>query len=178
MGIDSTAGSGTDPTLDIRPYEERDRAGLVDLWRRCGLTRPWNDPDLDIDRKLAVGGDLLLVAHDPASPVGDRSVGGESVDDVLVGDVLVGSVMVGYDGHRGWINYLAVDPGRRRRGIGELLMAVAEQRLLAVGCPKINLQIRRTNLGAVEFYRSLGFVEDEVTSMGKRLIDDAPPSGG
>jgi ribosomal protein S18 acetylase RimI-like enzyme len=173
VGIDSTAGPGTDPVVDIRPYEERDRAGLVDLWRRCGLTRPWNDPDLDIDRKLAVGGDLLLVAHDPASPIGDESVG-----DVSVGDVVVGSVMVGYDGHRGWINYLAVDPGRRRRGLGERLMAVAERRLRAVGCPKINLQIRRTNPGAVEFSRSLGFEEDEVTSMGKRLFDDAPPSGG
>jgi ribosomal protein S18 acetylase RimI-like enzyme len=193
VGIDSTAGPGTDPVVDIRPYEERDRAGLVDLWRRCGLTRPWNDPDLDIDRKLAVGGDLLLVAHDPASPIGDVSVGDVAVGDVAVGDesvgdglvrdesvgdVVVGSVMVGYDGHRGWINYLAVDPGRRRRGIGERLMAVAEQRVLAVGCPKINLQIRRTNLGAVEFYRSHGFVDDEVTSMGERLFDDAPPSGG
>jgi ribosomal protein S18 acetylase RimI-like enzyme len=100
------------------------------------------------------------------------------VRDESVGDVVVGSVMVGYDGHRGCINSLAVDRGRRRRGIGERLMAVAEQRLLAVGCPKINLQIRRTNPGAVEFYRSLGFEEDEVTSMGKRLFDDAPPSGG
>jgi ribosomal protein S18 acetylase RimI-like enzyme len=178
MGTDSTVGSGADPAVDIRPFEERDRAGLVDLWRRCGLTRPWNDPDLDIDRKLDAGGDLLLVAHDPAARVGDELVGDELVGDVSIGDVLVGSVMVGYDGHRGWINYLAVDPSRRRRGIGERLMAVAEQRLLAVGCPKINLQIRRTNLGAVEFYRSLGFVEDEVTSMGKRLIDDAPPSAG
>jgi ribosomal protein S18 acetylase RimI-like enzyme len=98
--------------------------------------------------------------------------------EVAVGAVVVGRVLVGSAGPRGWITDLAVDRGRRRRGLGERLMAVAEQRLLAVGCPKINLQIRRTNLGAVEFYRSLGFVDDEVTSMGKRLFDDAPPSRG
>jgi ribosomal protein S18 acetylase RimI-like enzyme len=151
-------GHRTDRPVAIRPFAERDRTALIDLWRRCGLTRPWNDPDRDIDRKLAVGDDLLLVACEESEPVGP----------------VVGTVMVGYDGHRGWINYLAVEPSRQRRGIGEQLMAAAERRLRALGCPKINLQIRRTNVGAVDFYRSLGFVEDEVTSMGKRLVDDAP----
>lgn len=156
MGDQPTPPPGTDRP-DIRPFEERDRASLIDLWRRCGLTRPWNDPARDIDRKLALGDDLLLVACDETG--------------------LFASVMVGYDGHRGWINYLAVDPSRQRTGIGERLMVVAEARLRAVGCPKINLQIRRTNLGAVEFYRSIGFVEDDVTSMGKRLIDDTRSAG-
>lgn len=145
----------------IRAFRAGDEPALIALWERCDLVRPWNVPADDIAAKIAFQPELLLVAD------GDPALGG-----------LAGSVMAGYEGHRGWINYLAVDPGRRRRGIGERLMAVAEQRLLAVGCPKINLQIRRTNLGAVEFYRSLGFVEDEVTSMGKRLIDDAPPSVG
>lgn len=153
----------TRATLTVRPFTEQDRPIVVALWERCDLTRPWNDPGLDIDRKLAAGPAGFLIG---------------TVTSAVGSPEIVASVMVGYDGHRGWINYLAVDPGRRRRGIGERLMAVAEQRLLAVGCPKINLQIRRTNLGAVEFYRSLGFVEDEVTSMGKRLIDDAPPSVG
>ncbi|MGI9643744.1 MAG: GNAT family acetyltransferase [Ilumatobacteraceae bacterium] len=139
--------------MSIRVFEERDRHALVELWVRCGLIRPWNDPDRDIDRKLAVADDLLLVAEREG--------------------VLVGSVMAGYDGHRGWINYVAVDPAEGRAGVGRLLMAVAEERLAALGCAKINLQIRRENVDAVAFYAALGFVEDDVISMGKRLVDDA-----
>ncbi|MDE0227473.1 MAG: GNAT family N-acetyltransferase, partial [Spirochaetaceae bacterium] len=81
-------------------------------------------------------------------------------------------VMAGYEGHRGWINYLAVATEYRGRGFGRRLMDEVEARLLAIGCPKINLQIRRSNTEAVEFYRSLGFTEDDSVSMGKRLIPD------
>lgn len=85
---------------------------------------------------------------------------------------LVGSVMAGYDGHRGWINYLAVCPTVRRRGYGRKLIQFAEARLYQAGCPKINLQIRVGNEFAVDFYRSLGYDMDNVVSMGKRLRAD------
>src|SRR6185312_339269 len=90
----------------------------------------------------------------------------------LVADVevrVVGAVMAGYDGHRGWINYLAVHPSCRRRGLGRTLMAEAERSLKAAGCPKINLQIRPENRGAVAFYERLGFAVEGAISLGKRL---------
>jgi ribosomal protein S18 acetylase RimI-like enzyme len=149
-----TAVASVDPGLEIRPFVEADRMALVDLWRRCDLVRPWNDPDSDIDRKLALGDELLLVARRDGT--------------------IVGGVMVGYDGHRGWLNYLAVDQDEQRSGLGRRLVREAERRLLSLGCPKINLQIRRTNLDAVAFYESLGYVEDDAISMGKRLIHDEP----
>jgi len=138
----------------VRPFQPRDRARIRDLWDRCGLTRPWNDPDLDIDRKVAVDDGLFLVAES----------GGE----------VVGTAMFGYDGHRGWVNYLGVDPGARNRGIGRSLMAEGESLLRSRGCPKLNLQIRADNEGAVAFYRRLGYRTDEVASLGKRLIEDGP----
>ena len=125
---------------------------MVALWRECGLVRPWNDPVKDIHRKLRVQRDLFLVG--------------------TVDGRLVATVMAGYEGHRGWINYLAVATEYRGRGFGRRLMDEVEARLLAIGCPKINLQIRRSNTEAVEFYRSLGFTEDDSVSMGKRLIPD------
>jgi len=85
---------------------------------------------------------------------------------------IIASVMVGYDGHRGWINYLAVDPRSRRQGIGGAMMEEAERRLKALGCPKINLQVRRSNLAVTDFYKSIGFVVDDVVSLGKRLVRD------
>jgi ribosomal protein S18 acetylase RimI-like enzyme len=137
--------------VEIRSFVESDRDALVDLWRRCNLIRPWNDPDLDIDRKLSLGDGLLLVGHR--------------------GRTLVAAVMAGYDGHRGWLNYLAVDADSREVGLGRLLVHEAERRLQELGCPKINLQIRRTNADAIGFYESIGYAADDMISMGKRLID-------
>jgi ribosomal protein S18 acetylase RimI-like enzyme len=91
--------------------------------------------------------------------------------------IVIATVMAGYDGHRGWINYLAVDPGHRRMGLGKVLMAEAERRLRELGCPKINLQVRRENIGATAFYSHLGFREDDVVSYGKRLERDEPTGG-
>ncbi|MGN6507031.1 MAG: GNAT family N-acetyltransferase, partial [Tepidisphaeraceae bacterium] len=86
--------------------------------------------------------------------------------------VVVGSVMCGSEGHRGWINYLTVDPQMRFRGIGRQLMVEAERVLRAAGCPKINLQVRSTNRAVLDFYRAIGFAVDDVTSLGKRLEHD------
>jgi ribosomal protein S18 acetylase RimI-like enzyme len=140
------------PLGRVRAYEAPDRERVVALWERCDLLRPWNDPHRDIDRKLARDPENLLVyEHDGH---------------------IAGAVMVGYDGHRGWVNYLAVDPGAQRAGIGRLLMDEAERRLAHLGCPKVNLQIRTSNPHAVEFYRRLGYELDDCVSMGKRLEHD------
>ena len=85
--------------------------------------------------------------------------------------------MAGYEGHRGWINYLAVEPGRQRAGLGRALMAEAERLLCAAGCPKINLQVRSTNAAVIAFYRRLGYAEDAVVSLGKRLESDGQAPG-
>jgi ribosomal protein S18 acetylase RimI-like enzyme len=144
--------------VTIRPYTPADEPAVVDLWRRCDLTRPWNDPHKDIARKLPVNPEMFLVACDDAAAV-------------------VGTVMAGYEGHRGWINYLAVDPDRRRQGIARTLMEHAERLLREAGCPKINLQVRSGNEQVVAFYQSLGYQVDPVTSMGKRLDHDGPRPG-
>lgn len=89
-----------------------------------------------------------------------------------VGDRVVASVMAGYDGHRGWINYLSVDPACRKRGYGKALIDAVEQRFIQAGCPKINLLIRGDNQAVQDFYRVLGFRQDDVISYGKRLIPD------
>lgn len=127
---------------------------MVALWRRCNLVRPTNDPHKDIRRKLHVRPDLFLVG-------------------VVEGEI-VASVMVGYEGHRGWLNYLAVAPNHQRKGFGRAIVDEAERLLRKDGCPKINLQVRTSNEGAIEFYRRIGFAVDDVVSMGKRLERDEP----
>ena len=95
--------------MHIRPFTVPDTEPVVALWQACGLTRPWNDPRKDIERKLSVQPELFLV--------GERE--GE----------LVATAMAGYDGHRGWVYYVAVAPGLQRAGVGRQLMAEVEERL-------------------------------------------------
>jgi ribosomal protein S18 acetylase RimI-like enzyme len=138
--------------FQIRPFEDADEPAVVALWQRCGLTRPWNDPAKDIRRKCAEQPGLFGV--------------------MVEGAEVVGTVMAGYEGHRGWINYLAVDPSRQQQGLGRQLMAWSEARLRERGCPKINLQVRRGNEAVLAFYAALGYADDDVVSLGKRLEHD------
>jgi ribosomal protein S18 acetylase RimI-like enzyme len=138
--------------VDIRSFQVEDEHEVVSLWERCGLIRPWNDPHNDIRRKLQVQGHLFLVG--------------------TVDDRVVATVMAGYEGHRGWVNYLAVDPKHQRAGLARRLMTEVENRLRESGCPKVNLQIRSDNAQAVGFYRAIGYTDDDVVSMGKRLERD------
>ncbi len=146
-----------------RSFTPGDRTRVARLWETCGLTRPWNDPYRDIDRKLDRNAELLLVGEAPAS---------DAADGTTTTGRVVATVMAGYDGHRGWINYLAVDPDHRGEGHGRTMMEAAETRLLTLGCPKVNLQVRTDNPDAVAFYELLGYSVDPVVSMGRRLISD------
>ena len=143
--------------MKIRPFTLDDEAAVINLWQRCGLTRPWNDPHLDIRRKLTVQPELFVVGE-------------------LDGKI-VASAMAGFEGHRGWVNYLAVDPECRFLGLGRQLMAHLETGLQALGCPKLNLQIRSSNDAVLAFYRRLGYLDDDVVCLGKRLISDESMQG-
>lgn len=138
--------------MQIRAYRNADEAAVVRLWTDCGLVRPWNDPRKDIQRKLAVQPELFLVGE--------------------VDGRLVASAMAGYDGHRGWVNYLAVAPAYRRRGLARALMKQIERELVKTGCPKLNIQVRASNAEALGFYEKLGYAREEIVSLGKRLIQD------
>ncbi len=138
--------------MEIRRFIEQDRKAVISLWRRCGLLVPWNHPDLDIDRKLEVQGELFLVG--------------------VIEGAVVAVAMGGYEGHRGWINYLAVDPEMRRRGLGRMMMERIESGLRDMGCPKINLQVRENNLDIISFYEKIGYSSDHVIGFGKKLVED------
>jgi len=138
--------------MKIRPYASGDENAVIELWHKCDLIRPQNNPKLDIERKLKVEPELFLVG--------------------LMDSKLVAAVMGGYDGHRGWVYYLGVDPAHQRKGLGRQMMAAIEKKIRAMGCPKINLQVRTDNLKAMKFYERIGFKMDEVVGMGKRLVED------
>ena len=138
--------------LRIRAYRLNDEQEVIQLWKRCSLVVPQNDPEKDIARKLKVQPELFLV--------------GVRVDRI------VATVMAGYEGHRGWINYLAVAPEFQGQGLARRLMDAVESKLRELGCPKINLQVRETNTAVIEFYERIGFKIDHVVSLGKKLVKD------
>lgn len=133
----------------IECFAHTDTEAVVALWQACDLVVPWNDPHVDIARKLAKDPELFLVGRE----------NGE----------LVATAMGGYEGHRGWVNYLAVADGCRNRSWGRRMMDAIEKRLYALGCPKVNLQVRSTSAGVIGFYESLGYTRDDVVSLGKCL---------
>ena len=141
-----------EPGLRIVPYRPEYEDAVIALWESCKLIRPWNDPRRDIARKLADSPDLFLVG--------------------LLGDRVIATVMGGYDGHRGWLYYLGVAPDHRHRGYARLMVDAVTEKLQALGCPKINLMIRKDNTDAIDFYSRIGFADDPVVTMSKRLVED------
>ena len=139
-------------SLIIKEYVDKNESSVVGLWKAAGLISSTNDPRKDIARKLRVNPDLFLVGWHK--------------------EELVATVMGGYEGHRGWINYLAVAPEIQKNGFGLLMMKSIEERLLSKGCPKINLQVRTSNQSVIDFYQAIGYVQDDVISLGKRLVLD------
>jgi ribosomal protein S18 acetylase RimI-like enzyme len=135
--------------VKVGPATAADRERVIALWHAAGLTRPWNDPGADFDLALSNQTSTILLARD----------GGE----------LAGSVMVGFDGHRGWVYYLASDPERRETGVGRALMAAAEGWLRALGCPRIRLMVRTDNVAALGFYKAIGYERQEVATLGRAL---------
>ena len=138
--------------MTIRPFEIGDNDAIINLWRECGLLVPWNHPQRDIDRKMQVQPELFLVGEADGN--------------------LVASVMAGYEGHRGWLNYLAVAPQMQKQGFGRQIVEYAIEKLRERGCPKINLQVRATNQEVIAFYESLGFQVEDIISLGLRLVSD------
>jgi ribosomal protein S18 acetylase RimI-like enzyme len=138
--------------LIIRSYCDSDKDEIIQLWEKCDLVVPWNDPRCDIKRKLSIQPELFIVGY--------------------VDNKIIATAMVGYEGHRGWVNYLAVEPKCRRKGFGKQMMEDAECRLLKLGCPKLQVQVRATNSGVIKFYRKLGYYIEDVVNIGKRLISD------
>jgi len=138
--------------MEIRAFDPIDEEPVVQLWTDCGLVVSWNNPHHDIERKLKVQPEMFLVA--------------------CLDGRIIATVMAGYDGHRGWINYLAVHPQHQHSGIGRRMMHEAESLLRATGCPKINVQVRSKNASVIEFYHRVGFMPDDVVSLGRRLEKD------
>ncbi len=138
------------PMTVIQPLLESDADVVADLWRECGLVRPWNDPNSDFLRALASASSTVLGAHE--------------------GDPVIATVMVGDDGHRGWVYYVAVDPGHQGRGIGHDLMTAAEHWLTDRGLSKAMLMVRDTNTAVVGFYEGQGY-SPSATRVYERWLD-------
>jgi ribosomal protein S18 acetylase RimI-like enzyme len=144
--------SETMENFTIRSFRPGDAAEVIDLWRECGLIVPWNNPQTDIDRKYADSAQMFFV--------------GELEHEIIA------SCMAGYDGHRGWIYFLAVKNSKQRKGCASALVAHVEEELVKLGCPKVELMVRKTNNDVISFYKSIGFDPDPVIVLSKRLIED------
>ena len=146
MGIKQTDG------FSIDTYRDDDESAMIELWRECGLVVPWNNPLTDIARKKADSPELFFTGR--------------------IDGRLVASCMAGYDGHRGWIYFLAVANCEQRKGFAAQLVAHVEAQLIELGCPKLELMVRDANHEVIAFYQAIGFNLDPVRVLSKRLQQD------
>lgn len=147
---------GTDPlAAAFREITDDDVAQVVALWEACGLTRPWNDPHVDIaDARRGPTSTVLVLRAPAAEPAAEA------------GDV-VATVMAGLDGHRGWLYYVAVAPDRQGSGLGRAAVAAGEAWLRAAGARKVQLMVRSTNTQVLGFYERLGYGDQATTVLGR-----------
>jgi len=138
--------------LILRAYQSSDERKVIQLWQQCGLIVPWNNPQEDIKRKMADSPDMFIIGE--------------------IDDALVSTCMYGYDGHRGWVYYLAVKPELQRKRMASEMMKYVEDKLKSLGCPKINLMVRETNTSVKTFYYSIGYNDDPVVVLSRRLDKD------
>jgi ribosomal protein S18 acetylase RimI-like enzyme len=155
--------------MQIRAFDPADTEPVVALWHECGLTRPWNDPHRDIERKLAVQPELFLVGTEPAVPA---EPAGADAGTGAAEEVVVATAMAGHEGHRGWLYYVAVAPSHRGGGRAREIVAEAERLLIEAGCPKVQLMVRAGNDTAEATWGSLGYEVSDVVVYGKRLVED------
>jgi ribosomal protein S18 acetylase RimI-like enzyme len=147
--------------MEIRAFAPADTETVVALWEECGLTRPWNDPRRDIERKLQVQPELFLVGTEPVTAA-----------DGSLQEAVVATAMAGHEGHRGWLYYVAVAPTLRGGGRARALVAEAERLLTEAGCPKLQLMVRAGNDDALAAWDALGYERQDTVVLGKRLIED------
>jgi len=142
----------------IRPFTEPDRIGLTSLWQICSLTVWYNDPSSDIDLFRGTANSEIFVC--------------------IAGDRIIGSVCCGFDGHRGWMYYLAVHPDYRGHGLAKRLVEQAETWLTARQAPKSHLMVRDGNRAVIGFYESLGYARSPVAVLQRWLRPLPPPPPG
>ena len=135
-----------------RKFKKNDIEAVIKLWDTCKLVVPWNDPLKDIKRKLSINDSLFVIGE--------------------INKKIIATAMAGYDGHRGYIYYLAVVPELQKKGIGSSILSIVEKKLYKLGCPKINLFVRNTNIKVKAFYKTNNYKIQDSQIYGKRLIYD------
>jgi ribosomal protein S18 acetylase RimI-like enzyme len=137
--------------VQVRSYIDSDFLHIKALWEEVfPEDPPWNRAEAAIPAKLAHQPELLLVA--------------------IAGGKPVGTVLAGYDGHRGWLYALAVSPAHQRKGIGAVLVREAEDRLHALGCGKLNLQVRASTVSPSSRQRRINVRLSQRAWLASQLI--------
>lgn len=120
----------------IRAFQWDDYDSVASVWAAAGIDVV---PKPELTVKLARDPELFLVS--------------------VAGSEIAGAILGTWDGRRGWIFRLAVDPAHRRKGIATALVRELEDRFRVLGCPRINLLVLPQNEAGLRFWQDLGYLQ-------------------
>ncbi len=135
--------------MQIRQLRDGDGDRLRTFWLACGIRIRPGDDDRSLAAFAARNEGLFLLAEENGH--------------------LVGSILAGFDGRRGWLYHVATHPDERRRGIARTLVTRVEERLRALGCPKVNLIVWEENAHGMRFWEAIGYRREATVEYGKEL---------
>ena len=137
-------------TVDIRDFVIEDYVAVARLWKDCGFEERPGDSLSGIKMKLERDPDLFLVAKEGAK--------------------VLGAVIGAWDGRRGWIYHIAVDPGSRRKKLGSALVREVERRMRKKGALRVHALIMKWNAPSLCMFQTLGYdCQDDLVVVGKAL---------
>jgi len=139
--------------IEITTYSQTDYSEVIKLWLRAGLSLSYSDTESELNRfaKFCKESFFIMRYH----------------------EVIIGSVIGSFDGRRGYINHLAIDPRYQHQGLGSRLMTHLENWYREHNVVKIHLMIERENAEVGDFYEKEGwYYRDDLILMSKTLKDE------
>lgn len=121
-----------------------------EIWKKAGIDLTASDTEQELSRMIERNPNYCFVGQENNS--------------------IIAAVLGGFDGRRGWVHHLAIDPKYQKKGYGKQLLDVLISAFEKDNIIKIKLEVVESNKEVIEFYVHEGWdLRPEITTMSMNL---------